>query len=38
VDDEVLLATTHMKAGLGQEGQSPHEEEKMHLAGLGVHA
>jgi hypothetical protein len=38
VDDAVLPATTYMKVGLGQEGQSPHEGEQMHLAGLGVHA
>jgi hypothetical protein len=38
--NEVLLATTQKKAGLGQEeeGQSPHEGKWTHLAGEGVHA
>jgi len=38
VDDEVLPGTTHRKAGLGQERQSPHEGDQTHLAGSGVHA
>jgi hypothetical protein len=38
VGDEVLPATTHRKAGLGQEGQSTHEGEQVRLAGSGVHA
>jgi len=38
VDDDVIPATTHRKAGLDQEGPSPHEGEQTHLAGSGVHA
>jgi hypothetical protein len=38
VDDAVLAATTYKKAGLGQEGQSPHEGEQTLLAGSGSHA
>jgi hypothetical protein len=37
VDDEVLPATTHRKAGLCQEGQSQHEGKQTHLAGSGVY-
>jgi hypothetical protein len=37
VDDDVIPATTHRKAGLDQEGPSPHEGEQTHLAGSGVH-
>ena len=36
VDDAVLPAITHRKAGLGREGQLPHEGEQTHLAGSGV--
>jgi hypothetical protein len=38
VDDAVLPATTHWKAGLGGEGQSHHEREPTHLADSGVYA
>jgi len=38
--NEVLPATTHRKAGLGQEEErhSPHKGEWTHLVGEGVHA
>jgi hypothetical protein len=34
----VLPATTQWKAGLGREGQLPHEGEQVYLADSGVHA
>jgi hypothetical protein len=38
VNDDFIPATTHRKAGLDQEGPSPHEGEQTYLAGSGVHA
>jgi hypothetical protein len=36
--DDFLPTTILRKAGLGQEGPSPHKGEQTHLAGSGVHA
>jgi hypothetical protein len=38
VDDDIIPATIHRKAGLHQEGLSPDEGEQTHLAGSGVRA